>query len=325
MNKLKNTLISALLVMLMGNSYASSNPASTSYVNQRVQDLKKELINLINKISSGTIGPQGPAGEEGKTGPQGPAGAAGPAGADGATGPQGPAGADGATGPQGPTGADGATGPQGPTGADGAIGPQGPAGPNGATGANGATGPQGPAGANGAIGPQGPAGVNGAAGPQGPAGATGPQGPAGTYTAGLGIDISGDTISTIEASTVYSIGDKALGGTVIYTNNAGNHGLVAANSDQAVAITWWVAEDTISDPKNFDEAGKEFTDWQLPTKYELNLLYQYRDIIGQFDKAIYWCSTENSSSDAWNQNFTTSVQDRNDKNESFNVRAIRYF
>ena len=110
----------------------------------------------------------------GATGPQGPAG---PTGLTGATGPQGPA------GPTGLTGATGPQGPAGPTGLTGATGPQGPAGPTGLTGA---TGPQGPAGT------QGPQGQTGAIGPQG---LTGPQGPAGTYTAGTGINILGNTLS----------------------------------------------------------------------------------------------------------------------------------
>ncbi len=103
--------------------------------------------------------------------------------ANGTPGPQGPAGATGPAGPQGPAGAMGATGPAGPQGPAGAMGATGPAGPQGPAGNNGATGP---------AGPQGPAGNNGATGPAGP---QGPVGPAGTYTAGTGISITGNTIS----------------------------------------------------------------------------------------------------------------------------------
>ena len=74
----------------------------------------------------------------------------------------------------------GGMGPQGPPG------PQGPQGPKGDTGDTGPAGPQGP---QGETGPQGPQGE------QGPQGIQGLQGPAGTYTAGDGINISGNTIS----------------------------------------------------------------------------------------------------------------------------------
>ncbi|MBA3537447.1 MAG: DUF1566 domain-containing protein, partial [Tatlockia sp.] len=189
-------------------------------------------------------------------------------------------------------------------------------------------GPQGPAGSDGAAGPQGPAGSDGAAGPQGPAGsdgATGPQGPAGSYTAGPGIDISNDIISTIEAITTYSMGDKALGGVVIYVNSAGNHGLIVSNFDQSVAITWWTAQDQISNPDNFDEEGKTYTNWRLPTKFELDLMYKNQEIIGNFEKTNYWSSTEEDSDTSWSQFFGSGEQNPRNKKELCNIRAIRSF
>jgi hypothetical protein len=99
-------------------------------------------------VSTGLIGPQGPAGSQGVTGPQGPTGAQGPAGPTGA---QGPTGGTGPTGPQGAQGAQGGAGPTGPQGAQGAQGPAGPTGPQGAQGAQGPTGPTGPTGPSGAT------------------------------------------------------------------------------------------------------------------------------------------------------------------------------
>ncbi len=160
--------------------------------------------------ATGPQGPQGQSGPTGLTGAIGPQGPAGPIGLTGATGPQGPSGPTGLTGATGPIGLTGATGPQGQTGPTGLTGPQGPQGQTGPTGLTGATGPQGqagpigltgpqgptgPTGLTGATGPQGQAGPTGATGAAGPAGATGPQGPAGTYTAGTGINIFGNTLS----------------------------------------------------------------------------------------------------------------------------------
>ena len=43
--------------------------------------------------------------------------------------------------------------------------------------------------------------------------------------------------------------------------------------------------------------------WRLPTKDELNLLYQNKDKIGGFANGYYWSSTERSDYDAWLQYF----------------------
>lgn len=142
-------------------------------------------------------------------------------GGQGTTGPAGPAGPQGAQGPQGPRGQPGIQGP---------AGPQGPAGKDGtgvkivgsvATAANLNAGYNGEVGdmyiaANtgeghvwdgqkwvkvgqiqGPAGPAGPQGLQGVAGPPGLQGVPGPQGsqgPAGTYTAGAGIAINGNTL-----------------------------------------------------------------------------------------------------------------------------------
>ena len=68
------------------------------------------------------------------------------------------------------------TGIVGPQGPQGAVGPQGPMGLPGAKGEAGVAGPQGIMGLQGAIGPVGPTGLTGATGLQGPIGLTGPQG-----------------------------------------------------------------------------------------------------------------------------------------------------
>jgi hypothetical protein len=146
---------------------------------------------------AGPIGPEGPAGPIGATGPTGPIGATGPAGP---IGPEGPTGPIGATGPAGPIGPEGPAGPIGATGPAGPIGPEGPAGPVGATGPIGPQGPEGPAGPVGATGPVGPMGPEGPVGPQGP---EGPAGPAGTYVAGTGINIAGNTISAANTSALW--------------------------------------------------------------------------------------------------------------------------
>jgi hypothetical protein len=171
----------------------------------------------------GPIGQTGPQGPQGDQGPAGPLGPQGPQGPTGSTGPQGPVGPIGLTGPAGPQGPEGPQGPQGPQGQTGMTGPQGPQGPAGQTGPQGPIGPIGLTGPTGPQGPEGPQGATGLApehqwqmtalrfrnpdgtwgsytnlkgdqGNPGPQGPEGPPGPAGTYNAGPGIAIVGNTI-----------------------------------------------------------------------------------------------------------------------------------
>ena len=92
--------------------------------------------------------------------------------------------------------ADGIQGPQGERG------PEGPQGPKGEQGTAGPIGPQGPKGEQGTAGPIGPQGPKGE---QGDTGLQGPKGDAGSYTAGPGISISGDEISTLDTDPTNEI------------------------------------------------------------------------------------------------------------------------
>ena len=254
------------------------------------------------------------------------------------------------------------TGPQGPVGNDGAVGA---AGPQGATGPQGLTGPQGPAGNDGAVGATGP---QGPAGPTGLTGATGAQGQGGVTTAGTGINVTGAgtvaspyVVSTTSACGL-SIGDTYQGGIIFYLDASGCHGLIAAPSDQSTGIQWYngVYTDTYASGSGlFDGDGNcyrirrsqgdcasctaaeicldlglgGYSDWYLPSKYELNLMY--RNIgqgnalglgnVGGFANNAYWSSTESVNYGAWNQRFNYGGQLVYGKHEPIYVRAVRAF
>jgi hypothetical protein len=318
--------------------------------------------------NDGAVGAAGPAGPTGLTGATGATGPQGPVGNDGAVGAQGPAGLTGPQGPTGLTGPTGATGPQGPIGLtgpagnDGAVGAAGPAGPTGLTGETGATGPQGPAGNDGAQGLQ---GIQGPVGPQGPAGADG-QG--GVTTAGSGINVTGagTVVSPYVVSTTstcgLAIGQTYQGGIIFYLDASGCHGLISAPTDQSTGIAWWNGSyiDTYASGSGlFDGDGNcyrirraqgdcascnaaeicldlslgGYSDWYLPSKYELNLMY--RNIgqgnalglgnVGGFNNYYYWSSTEYDSDDAWYQLFSNGEQSNYTKLYGFRVRAVRAF
>ena len=65
--------------------------------------------------------------------------------------------------------------------------------------------------------------------------------------------------------------------------------------------------------------------WRLPSKDELNILYENKDKIGNFEGTYYWSLTEaNNSNFAWNQDFFFGTQkDHYNKNNTLSVRAIK--
>jgi hypothetical protein len=68
-----------------------------------------------------------------------------------------------------------------------------------------------------------------------------------------------------------------------------------------------------------------FGDWYLPSRYELNLLYIQKTVVGGFAADNYWSSSESGNARAYYQNFNTGVQSFYFKDEIDRVRAIRAF
>ncbi len=74
-----------------------------------------------------------------------------------------------------------------------------------------------------------------------------------------------------------------------------------------------------------------YSDWFLPSKDELNLLYTKSGDLGGFDltsgypASYYWSSTERSVANAWNQLFADGDQDNVGKNVTISVRCVRRY
>ena len=75
-------------------------------------------------------------------------------------------------------------------------------------------------------------------------------------------------------------------------------------------------------------------DWFLPSKDEINLMYQYKDVINKtaianggsgFANEYYWSSIEDDNNYAWCQSFYYGAQSFNNKNYLSSVRAVRAF
>ncbi|MCH2195362.1 DUF1566 domain-containing protein [Kordia sp.] len=170
------------------------------------------------------------------------------------------------------------------------------------------------------------------------------------------------TAESVTSTCGLAIGDTHQGGIIFYLDASGCHGLVAAPSDQSTAISWWNGSyvDTYAYGNGIGAGlGNSmgirrwqgscnscyaselcqyltlggYTDWYLPSKYELNLMYEnigpgnalgLGNNFGNFANSFYWCSTEYDSAIAWGQ-FFPSGYELEYKENSGSVRAIRAF
>jgi hypothetical protein len=65
--------------------------------------------------------------------------------------------------------------------------------------------------------------------------------------------------------------------------------------------------------------------WHLPSKTELQYLFEQKTVVGGFASSSYWSSTEYSSGFAWYQDFAGGYQGINSKGTTLPVRAVRAF
>jgi len=141
-------------------------------------------------------------------------------------------------------------------------------------------------------------------------------------------DVAANTAKVGYTEPIYTLNTlyPELGGYVIAVRDGGKHGLVVAMQDQGIS-NWYEANDLLSNASNHDADGKEFSDWRLPTKRELNLMYVvYSNGNGaSLNMRYYWSSTELDNNYAWTQNFLNGSQNYNVKSSTNVVRAVRAF
>jgi hypothetical protein len=191
----------------------------------------------------------------------------------------------------------------------------------------------------------------------------------------------GTAVWTIAAAPAvkYAIGDTGpAGGIVFYVTAGGLRGLEAAPSDQdtGTGIRWdsefnsftdtgaiadgvgagdmnttLIIAETEGDLATYaagiaanlviSHLGVDYSDWYLPSKFELNLMWinladsdgngsnsgvSDLDNLGGFASYYYWSSLQSSDTFAWDQNFGNGRQTTEDsKAISLRVRAVRAF
>ncbi len=236
-------------------------------------------------------------------------------------------------------------GDKGDKGDKGQVGPRGPAGP---------AGPAGPVGPKGDIGPQ---GLKGDKGDKGDTGAKGADG-TGASVHDIGEQYQGGIVFWVDADGQHGLiaakADQSTGipwdnGTYKVTRTTGdgigagamNTALIIAaqsndnpaNFAATVAADYSVQEDglnacTVASGTTHPPVSETcYGDWYLPSKVELNLLYNAKvaDVVGGFANYGYWSSTEDDSNHAWYQAFDNGLQNYSNKNSTLPVRAVRAF
>ena len=160
---------------------------------------------------------------------------------------------------------------------------------------------------------------------------------------------SGKTEMTINKIEVGSI---IFGGIVFYLDGNGG-GLVCTESDQSTNAEWGCygttiggtstdigtgAANTAAIVAGCSETGiaaricdelvlNGYSDWFLPSKDELDLMYENLKLngIGGFADGNYWSSSESSFGTAWIQNFNNGYQNNHSKPNHYRVRAVQAF
>ncbi len=157
----------------------------------------------------------------------------------------------------------------------------------------------------------------------------------------------------------FTIGQTYGGGKIFYIDGTGQHGLIVSPEDLSVGITWYNFNRIVTNAsglaigtgtantntiiaaqgagsyaatlcRDFYNGGG-FTDWYLPSLYELNQLFLKKNAVGinpvdQFS-SYYWSSSEIDQFGAWVIDFYPSGpnQGNYDKANNATVRAIRKF
>ena len=117
----------------------------------------------------------------------------------------------------------------------------------------------------------------------------------------------------------FAIGQLYQGGYIFYLNGTGDHGLIVYFKDLP-NLNWEAAQKRCT---NFKSEG--YDDWRLPTKDELNRIYQARTYIGIYSKSKYWSSTEANKDAGWAQDFKDGLTSQVPKQTAIGVRPVRSF
>lgn len=154
-------------------------------------------------------------------------------------------------------------------------------------------------------------------------------------------------------TTAYAIGESYFGGIIFYLDGTGQHGLVSALSDQSAGAVWGCYPLKIGGTSSAFGTGNQntnaivagcatygiaaricynlvlngFSDWFLPSKNELLLMYSNLKMagLGNFSDNYYWSSSEETNLYALYVSFIDGSMSTYTKEGALRVRAVRAF
>ena len=169
----------------------------------------------------------------------------------------------------------------------------------------------------------------------------------------------GSATSFTTLAPALAVGQSYQGGIIAYIFQSGDsgyitgqtHGLIATTSNQSTGAQWGCSGTTISGTSTSigtgfanttaivngctttsiaaricaDLVSGGYSDWFLPSYYELEKLYLNRSLIGGFSSASYWSSSQSSSTAAYSLSFLNGGVTSSTKTTLMSVRAIRKF
>ena len=135
-------------------------------------------------------------------------------------------------------------------------------------------------------------------------------------------------VAKVDFSTIkrISIGDPGPCGGIVFYDKGNNSGgwryLEAAPASAEFSANW---DSAIQRCKSMNYGG--FTNWRLPDRNELDLMYKNlkQKYLGGFEIDWYWSSSQASNTSAWSQNFNNGGQNESSKSPTNRVRAVRAF
>jgi hypothetical protein len=166
-----------------------------------------------------------------------------------------------------------------------------------------------------------------------------------------GYSLEPTTLICNTSSSLY-IGQNYGGGIIFYLDATGQHGLISSTSNQSLGTEWGCfgiaingtstsvgsgQYNTTQIVNNCSTAGiaaricsdlvlNGYDDWFLPSKDELELMYNQRNIIGGLGNNYYWSSSEYNYKFAWGKVFGENRWSNDYKHATYYmVRAIRAF
>lgn len=101
---------------------------------------------------------------------------------------------------------------------------------------------------------------------------------------------------------------------------AQQHGIIAAVLDLSAPQTWSSAKVAC---ESLTLHG--FSDWSLPSREELNLLFLGKEALGGFQSGDYWSSSAFADDSAWSKRFFDGKENIRNWENHLQVRPIRKF